>query len=245
MFRLLRLKPPHGWNAVAWELAIVTLGVLVALGAQQFVESIDKQAEVDQLRTAIRAELADDRARWEDMREADRCTLVRLVAIERWAATAPPGERIEHPFRLMIWNMHSDAWDIAKTSAVSGNIPLDERLTYAQLYASIENMRERLSEERINAIDLSALVASAGQPENRRQIALHVAKARTFLRRRADNYPYLFTRFDELKIRSDRSHLTIARDPKALCHPLRQEALANKMGLASIVPSSPAEAASE
>lgn len=26
MFRLLRLKPPHGWNAVAWELGIVTLG---------------------------------------------------------------------------------------------------------------------------------------------------------------------------------------------------------------------------
>ena len=26
MFRLLRLRPPHGWNAVAWELAIVTLG---------------------------------------------------------------------------------------------------------------------------------------------------------------------------------------------------------------------------
>ena len=23
MFRLLRLKPPHGWNAVGWELGIV------------------------------------------------------------------------------------------------------------------------------------------------------------------------------------------------------------------------------
>ena len=37
MFRLLRLKPPHGWNAVAWELGIVTLGVLISLGAQQVV----------------------------------------------------------------------------------------------------------------------------------------------------------------------------------------------------------------
>ncbi len=40
MFRLLKLKPPHGWAAVAWELAIVTLGVLIALGAQQIVEDI-------------------------------------------------------------------------------------------------------------------------------------------------------------------------------------------------------------
>ena len=25
MFRLTKLEPPHGWNAVLWELAIVTL----------------------------------------------------------------------------------------------------------------------------------------------------------------------------------------------------------------------------
>ena len=31
MFRMLRLKPPHGWNAVAWELSVVVLGVLIAL----------------------------------------------------------------------------------------------------------------------------------------------------------------------------------------------------------------------
>jgi hypothetical protein len=220
MFRLLKLRPPNGWNSVYWELTIVTLGVLIALGAQQLVESIDTKAEVAQLRGAIRAELADDRARWEDMRAADRCTLFRLGALERWAATAPAGARLEQPYRLMIWNMHSDAWDIAKTSPVAGNIPLDERLTYADLYASIDNMRDRLAEERINAIDLSALIASTGQAAHRQEIALHVAKARTFLRRRAENYPYLFTRFDALKIRPDRSKLTIARDPKALCEPL-------------------------
>jgi len=27
MFRMMKLSPPHGWNAVAWELGIVTLGV--------------------------------------------------------------------------------------------------------------------------------------------------------------------------------------------------------------------------
>lgn len=27
MFRMIGLKPPHGWNAVAWELGIVTLWV--------------------------------------------------------------------------------------------------------------------------------------------------------------------------------------------------------------------------
>ena len=46
MFRMLRLKPPNGWHAVGWELLIVTLGVLVALGAQQLVEAINWKREV-------------------------------------------------------------------------------------------------------------------------------------------------------------------------------------------------------
>jgi hypothetical protein len=216
----MKLKPPHGWNAVAWELGIVALGVLIALAAQQVVQDIHDRQAIAQLRGAFRAELADDRARWEDMRAADPCTLQRLDALDGWADTASSGARLERAYRLMLWNMHSSAWDIAKTSPAAGSIPLDERLAYADLYSAIDNWREMLAEERINAVALSSLVASADQAENRRQVAFHVAKARTFLRRRADNYPYLFKRFDALNIRPDSSQLTIARDPKALCAPL-------------------------
>ena len=222
MFRLLKLKPPNGWSAVAWELAIVTLGVLIALAAQQVVQGINDRNAVAQLRSALRSELADDRARWEDMRAADHCTLQRLDALEQWGATASAGARLERGYRLMLWNMHSSAWDIAKQSPAAGSIPLDERLAYADLYAAIDNWREMLGEERINAVVLTSLAASADQPESRQQIALHVAKARTFVRRRADNYPYLFKRFDQLQIRPDPSQLTIARDPKALCKPLER-----------------------
>ena len=222
MFRLLEVKPPHGWNAVAWELAIVTLGVLIALAAQQIVEDIHEREDIAQLRGALRAELADDRGRWENMRASDRCTLERLHALDRWVPTAPAGARLERAYRLLLWNMHSSAWDIAKTSPATAHIPLQERLTYADLYAAIDNWRDYLAEERVNAVELSGLVASADQPENRRQIMLHVAKARLFVRRRAENYPYFFTRFDALKIRPDSSQLTIARDPKALCKPLEQ-----------------------
>jgi hypothetical protein len=214
------LKPLRGWREFAGEVGVIVLGVLIALAAQQVVEWVHDREGVSQLRSALRAELADDRGRWEHMRASDRCTLQRLHALERWAAAAPVGARLERSYRLLLWNMHSSAWDIAKTSPATAHVPLDERLTYADLYAAIDNWREYLAEERVNAIELSALVASADQTESRRQIPLHVAKARLFLRRRAENYPYFFTRFDALKIRPDSSQLTIARDPKALCTPL-------------------------
>jgi len=215
-----QLKPLRGWREFSGEVGIIVLGVLIALGAQQVVQGMQEREDIAQLRSAFRAELADDRARWEDMRASDPCTLQRLDAIDRWAATAPAQARLVRPFRLMLWNMHSSAWDIAKASPAAARIPLDERLTYAELYAAIDNWREYFAEERVNAITLSALLESADQPESRRQIAFHVAKARVLRRRRAENYPYFFTRFDMLKIRPDASQLTIARDPKALCEPL-------------------------
>jgi hypothetical protein len=217
-------KPLHGWRAFAGEVGIIVIGVLIALGAQQVVEDFHDRREVAELRSALRAELADDRARWEDMRAADRCTLQRLDMLERWAASTPADARLVNAFHLMLWNMHSSAWDIAKTSPAAANIPLDERLRFGDLYGATDNWREYLAEERINAVALSALLGSADQPESRRQIHFHVAKARVLLRRRAENYPYFFTRFDALKIRPDASQLTIARDPKALCAPLTEAA---------------------
>jgi hypothetical protein len=51
----LKLTPPHGWNAVVWDLAIVTVGVLIALGAQQFVDDFHWRGEVRDFRKAVRA----------------------------------------------------------------------------------------------------------------------------------------------------------------------------------------------
>ena len=213
-------KPLHGWRQFAGEVGVIVLGVLIALGAQQLVEGVNDRAAVGELRNALRAELADDRARWEDMRASDPCTRQRLDALDRWAGAAPAQSRLVRPFRLMLWNMHSSSWDIAKASPAAAHIPLGERLTYADLYAAIDNWREYLAEERVNAVELSALLENADQADSRRQIRFHVAKARILLRRRSENYPYFFKRFDALNIRPDFGQLTIARDPKALCAPL-------------------------
>jgi hypothetical protein len=222
MFRLLKLRPPpNGWGAVGWELAIVTLGVLIALGFDQMVKGINERSDVDEIRRALVAELADDRARWEFMRAADPCTIRRLDAIDQWLATAPTGEKVPDAFSPMLWNMHSTAWDIAKTSPVAGRIPLDERLTFASLYGAIDNWRDYLTEERANAVELRALLATADQAENRRQVAEHVDVARNAVERRRRNYAYFFTRMDALRVEPDPSRMTITTDYKAMCEPLK------------------------
>src|SRR3954464_13215632 len=60
MFRPLRLKPPHGWNSVAWELAIVTLGVLIALAAQQIAGALQNRGTAAETRAEVTDELNSD-----------------------------------------------------------------------------------------------------------------------------------------------------------------------------------------
>jgi hypothetical protein len=116
--------------------------------------------------------------------------------------------------------MHSSAWDIARSNPAINHLPLRERLTYASLYAAIDNFRGYLDIQRANVIQLSALFATADQPENRRQIPLLLYKARSDLQMRQTNYPYFFDRFDELRIGPDARELTVSIDPKRLCGPL-------------------------
>src|SRR5437870_5083580 len=209
MFRLVKLQPPHGWNAVAWELGIVTAGVLIALAAQELAGRVHERAEVAELVGALRAELADNRARWEHVRNSDPCTLQRLDALEQWNATARRGATLKRAYRLFLWNQHSGAWDLAKTSDTTANIALRQRLLFASLYDAINNWRQMINEENANTQVLNGLLATADQPENRRQIAYRISLARGYVNRRKFNYDYMFTRFDALRIAPDYNQLTV------------------------------------
>lgn len=213
-------KPLHGWRALAGEVGIIVVGVLIALAAEQVVNSVRERDDMAQLRSALQSELSDDRARWENIRAQDPCTEKRLGALDEWVKNAPPNATLADGYRPFLFNMHSSAWDLAKTNPAAMHIPLKERLTYASLYQAIDNWRQFIDEENQNSEMLADLLATADQPENRRQVRLHLVHARFMLRRRRLNYDYFFKRFDELKIRPDRTQQTVQFDPQRLCGPL-------------------------
>jgi hypothetical protein len=214
-------KPLHGWRVFSGEVGIIVVGVLIALAAEQMVGWAHERGDIAQLRGALRSELADSRARWESIRSQDPCTEQRLDALDKWVASAPPNATLSNGYGPFLWNMHSSAWDLAKTSPVTERLPLKERLTYASLYAAIDNWRQFITEENQNSRKLTDFLATADQPENRRQIRLYLVEARSMLRRRRLNYDYFFNRFDELGIGPDTSQLTIRVDPHRLCNPLK------------------------
>jgi hypothetical protein len=46
-------KPLHGWREFAGEVGIIDNGVLIALGAEQVVETVHGNSEVRQFRSAV------------------------------------------------------------------------------------------------------------------------------------------------------------------------------------------------
>ena len=91
MFRLIKLKPPHGWNAVAWELAIVTLGVVIALAAQQIVESLHDRSTAAQTREEVADELNSNLMSLALRQSAEPCINQRLgelrAIVSQWEKT--------------------------------------------------------------------------------------------------------------------------------------------------------------
>ena len=213
-------KPLHGWREFTGEVGIIVLGVLIALGAGQVVETIHWRESVSQMREAMRAELAVDRMRAEVNLAQDPCISARLDAILRWASTAPAGARIANADQPYLWNYHTSTWDITKTSPAAGHFSLKEQLMFAGAYDAIANEQRYLFNEQGSWTELAATLESADRPDNRDRIEREVAIARLHLATREANGRSLLARLDEMRIKPDPRGLPKSTDVRRLCRAL-------------------------
>lgn len=83
MFRMMRLRPPKGWASVWWELAIVTVGVLIALAAQQWVEERNWSSRVQASQSALRDELGQHYSWSVEWRRVSPCLLTQIQRLQQ------------------------------------------------------------------------------------------------------------------------------------------------------------------
>ena len=142
MFRPLRLrfKPPSGWHAVGWELLIVTLGVLIALGAQQMVEAVrDRQVAV-QTRGAVIEEIEQNLLSLSLRRIAEPCISRRLgelhAMVNQWGQSGT--------FVTPLWVAQAPSLDVVfpryEAAVNAGNVALlgrEEQYRWGTIVASL------------------------------------------------------------------------------------------------------------
>ena len=150
MFRMLKLKPPNGWQGVAWELGIVTLGVLIALGAQQMVEDWSWRNNV---RHAERQLVAEGKANFFYAAErvvvkpcidaqVDRMVALALAPGARLKPLPPiPSNRGPMALRQPSRPFQTDAWDGIVGDGVAAHFENDRRDLFSVQHTQINELR--------------------------------------------------------------------------------------------------------
>ena len=152
MFRLIRLKPPHGWDAVGWELAIVSLGVVIALGAQQIVEAMSDRSTAAETRAEVTDELNSNLMSLALRRAAEPCVERRLnelrAIVTQWEKTGSfvtPKWVSQAPMILIELSRYDAAQSAGRLALLSG----DEQYRMGAIAARLRKFDEWQTAERV------------------------------------------------------------------------------------------------
>lgn len=158
MFRLFKLNPPNGWNAVFWELAIVVIGVLIALGAQQVVETLRWRDEVRSTEDALTIEIAASVLHASERQLVNRCLSDRLTHLigkissneGPWSGDPMPINKSPRavttvwaaPYRTPNRPWSGDVWEAAQSAGVFNHMRRERVAAFSKVYARIEGLRK-------------------------------------------------------------------------------------------------------
>lgn len=143
-------KPLHGWRAFAGEVGIIVLGVLIALAAQELVETIHGNSQAREFRSAVENELAYDLGAYKQRLLLTPCVRARLAELDHVIASYRAG----HPIRMhglshwpVSFSLRTSVWT-GRTDDVVTRLPLATRLAYATIYDDLANYDVHRIDER-------------------------------------------------------------------------------------------------
>ena len=134
--RLAFLRPINGWPGFLTELAIVVLGVLIALGAQQAADAWRWRGEVRQFRAAVDNEIGYNVGAYIDRLKQSDCINRRLDQLDRWHKEVAAGQRLPLTSRIgrpTTTQLRTSVWQ-SRTPEVTAHLPLEQRIAYAAFY---------------------------------------------------------------------------------------------------------------
>lgn len=175
-------QPLHGWRGFAGEVGIIVLGVLIALGAQQFVEMLNWKGTVDEANASMTKELLeDDGAQAQARITMSPCVdrhlkqLERALIAERDGGPAFKAPIINSPpFRT--WD--DNAWRAALSSNATSHMSTDRMTRWSAAYAFIPDMNSAAIQESSDWADLSRLTTLRPHPSELEREAMLAAIGR-------------------------------------------------------------------
>lgn len=159
-------KQWHDWRNDARELAIVVVGVLIALLAQQVVQNWEWKTKVAAAERAMRHEMLWDNGPQLYQRAVmHRCAVQRLDAIRVAVEDGEPRGQITaliNSYWVPYFSYDSIARDAANTSDVASHMPADTMDLYAIVYTQMPPLTRNSEHEAADLAQLRALNRNGG-----------------------------------------------------------------------------------
>jgi hypothetical protein len=201
-------KPLHGWREFAGEVAIIVLGVMIALGAEQLVEAAHWHQKVGIVRKSLMGELANDRARWEVDMMGVPCAVRDVDELDRWAQRSgtgpPPPGAADLAHRGFFW-MHSANWDLASNSDTLDHFPVDEQLAFATLYDGAAHRQVDIEKATDMFERVPSLIALADNDQGRRALRATLGQLKGKIGSLVSNNAYMERHFNAVGVKPEYS----------------------------------------
>ena len=176
-------KPLHGWRELAGEVGIIVIGVLIALGAGQVVESFHDRQVAEEARENVRAEAALDVGFIQSRLAAQPCIERRLAELSQILGKAGAGSLQPQPTwiaRAPTVPFFTARWQAATASGRNSLFPAKEQEQFGMLYQIFGRYNDYQPREQEVWADLRALETWQGPlgPEARVAFAKSLQQAK-------------------------------------------------------------------
>lgn len=158
-------KPLHGWREFVGEVAIIVLGVVIALGAESAVQSIEWRHKVD----AAVGDMDNELGAGDGPEAYERLSVHDCIAshLDQIRAAVERGDRAEsHQLIDRFW-LPNRTWDSlardgANTADVAAHMPHERMLQYRIAYEMVPDMQRLAEKELADLGHLRGLPSSGG-----------------------------------------------------------------------------------
>jgi hypothetical protein len=159
-------KVPHGWRELAKEIAIIVVGVLIALFAEQVVQGWEWRHKVGVAEISMRHELLwDDGPQIYQRAAMHPCVVAQLDRIRAAAiasGTRPEISRLIDGYWVSIRTYDRLSLDAANSSDVASHMPADELDLMSSAYQAMPLLERTNAEEAKDWAHLRAFRTSGG-----------------------------------------------------------------------------------
>jgi hypothetical protein len=150
--------PRNGWRVFAGEVGVIVLGVVIALGAQQFVETLQWREEVRRTEEALTIEIADSVLHASERQIVNRCLSDRLAHLigkvssnqGPWSGDPMPLNQSARavtivaaaPYRTPNRPWSGNVWEAAQNAGVFNHMRRERVAAFSKVYARMEGLRK-------------------------------------------------------------------------------------------------------